>query len=345
MHQMHGRRDCRIAGAITLRVRGMENGHCCGHRGQLQRQSSGHWRVFPTTARIPSSQIYHSSLEQRQFQVLHHAMTSHHLHKIILSVKLFAVLAQCAHLNYSGEAITTRFWDCCKPSCGWKGKADFTRPVLSCTADDKPADIAAGTGCNGGTAFQCSNQQPWAVNDTLSYGFAGTFITTELTGGSVESAWCCACYQLDFTSEPLIGKSMIIQASNTAYDINTANRFTLAVPGGNTTSTDACAQQYGVDQSVFGENMAGVSSIDGCQNLPETLRAGCQWRFDWLQDASFPSANFKRVLCPTEITNITQCVRDDEKVLSGEVSSAHSLTPASYTMASLAVVLLGVLSI
>ncbi|KAI8934872.1 hypothetical protein NX059_008548 [Plenodomus lindquistii] len=272
-------------------------------------------------------------------------MPSYHLPKIVFSVELFWILAQCADLNYSSEAITTRFWDCCKPSCGWNGKADFNQPVLSCTADDKPTDVAAGTGCNGGTAFQCSDQQPWIINDTMSYGYAGTFITADLTHGDVESAWCCACYQLDFTSEPLIGKSMIVQASNTAYDVNTANRFSLAVPGGNTTSTNACAQQYGVDQSVFGENMAGVSSIDDCQNLPEKLRAGCQWRFDWFQDASYPSANFKRVLCPTEITAKTQCVRSDEKILAGEASSAHSLTPASYTMASLAVVLLGVLSI
>lgn len=230
-------------------------------------------------------------------------MPSRHLRNTILSLELFTIVAQCALLNYTGEAITTRFWDCCKPSCSWNGKADFSQPVLSCTADDKPADVAAGTGCNGGTAFQCSNQQPWKINDTLSYGYAGVYITPDITHGSVESAWCCACYQLDFTSEPLVGKSMIVQASNTAYDVTTANRFSLAVsickhiglpklslqvPGGNTSSTNACAQQYGVSQSVFGANMAGVSSKDDCQNLPENLQSGCQWRFDWFKDASYP---------------------------------------------------------
>lgn len=233
-------------------------------------------------------------------------MTPQYIRNIALALELFAVLAQGAKLNYTGEAVTTRFWDCCKPSCGWKGKADFSNPVESCTADNKPTDYAAGTGCNGGTAYQCSNQQPWKINDTLSYGYAGAFIMPSLTGGGIEDAWCCACYQLDFTSEPLIGKRMIIQASNTAYDVTNVNRFSLAVsssgaictnfselillqvPGGNTTSTNACAQQYGVDQSVFGENMVGVSSIDDCQNLPEDLRAGCQWRFDWYKDASFP---------------------------------------------------------
>ncbi|CAI9626872.1 endoglucanase 1 precursor [Alternaria burnsii] len=272
-------------------------------------------------------------------------MMPQHLRNIALTIEFFAVLARCAHLNYTGEAVTTRFWDCCKPSCGWNGKAQFSRPVESCTADDKPTDIAAGTGCNGGSAFQCSNQQPWAINDTLSYGYAGVYITPDLTHGGIEDAWCCACYQLNFTSEPLIGKSMIVQASNTAYDVTNANRFSLAVPGGNTTSTNACAQQYGVSQSVFGENMAGVKSIDDCQNLPKNLRAGCEWRFDWFKDASYPSANFKRVVCPSEITAKTNCIRNDDKVLAGEASSAQSLTPSSSTMAFFVVIILGLISI
>jgi hypothetical protein len=165
----------------------------------------------------------------RFYQISHHAMTTHYLRNVPLSLGLFAVLAQCAHLNYSGEAITTRFWDCCKPSCAWDAKADVNRPVLSCTSDDKPTDTKAGTGCNGGSSYQCSNQQPWAVNDTLSYGYAGVFLMSDLVHGGIEGAWCCACYKLDFTSEPLRGKSIILQASNTAYDVTTTNRFSLAV--------------------------------------------------------------------------------------------------------------------
>ncbi|OAL49971.1 endoglucanase [Pyrenochaeta sp. DS3sAY3a] len=272
-------------------------------------------------------------------------MTPHYLRNFALSLELFAIFAQCAHLNYTGEAVTTRFWDCCKPSCAWNGKAEVSSPVQSCNIEDKPTDMAAGTGCNGGTAYQCSNQQPWAINDTMSYGYAGVFITPDLTHGGIEGAWCCACYQLDFTEEPLKGKSMIVQASNTAYDITTTNRFSLAVPGGNTTSTNACAQQYGVDQSVFGEVMAGVSSKDDCKNLPTPLQAGCNWRFDWFGDASSPRANFKRVVCPAEITSKTNCVRNDDKVLAGEVSSAPSLPPTAPIVAAAFAVLLGILSI
>lgn len=158
-------------------------------------------------------------------------MTPQYFRKALLSIQLLAIIARCAHLNYSGEAVTTRFWDCCKPSCAWPQKADFSKPVLSCNADDKPMpDAQAGTACGtGGTAYQCSNQQPWAINDTLSYGFAGVFIMPALTHGGIEGAWCCACYQLDFTSDPLQGKSLIVQASNTAYDVTTTNRFSIAV--------------------------------------------------------------------------------------------------------------------
>ena len=139
---------------------------------------------FPGTVRIPCYHTVCSSLDI-DFSS-YHAMTQHHFRNIIISLELFAVLARCACLNYTGEALTTRFWDCCKPSCGWVGKADFSSPVVACTADDKPTDLAAGTGCKGGNAFQCSNQQPWAINDTLSYGYAGVFITSDLTGGGIE---------------------------------------------------------------------------------------------------------------------------------------------------------------
>jgi hypothetical protein len=87
---------------------------------------------------------------------------------------------------------TTRYWDCCKPSCGWSGKASVTAPVKSCDKSDNPlADMNAKNGCeSGGSAFMCTGQSPWAVNDNLAYGFAAA----KLSGGS-ESSWCCACYE------------------------------------------------------------------------------------------------------------------------------------------------------
>ncbi len=87
---------------------------------------------------------------------------------------------------------TTRYWDCCKPSCGWSGKASVSSPVRSCDKKDNPlADLAAQTGCeSGGKAFMCTNQSPWAINDNLAYGFAAARLTD-----MGESQWCCACYE------------------------------------------------------------------------------------------------------------------------------------------------------
>lgn len=260
------------------------------------------------------------------------------LRNISIALNLFIFLAHAS--NFSGTALTTRFWDCCKPSCGWELKAKFNRPVQTCNATGAPLDVKVGTGCKGGDGYQCSDQQPWAVNDTFSYGFAGVYFTGH---PEIETFWCCACYQLDFTDDPLRGKSMIIQASNTAYDVTTANRFSLAIPGGNQTKEDGCSRQYGMDQNVFGQMGSGLGSKGDCDKLPQELRDACKWRFDWYKDASFPAVKFKRVTCPKELTDKTQCIRDDDKTFM--TSSAPSLAPGLSVVAVLAIAIAGLLSV
>lgn len=134
----------------------------------------------------------------------------------------------------SGSGTSTRYWyissdldkpppnvsrDCCKPSCGWP-MAGITSPVTTCDASDKPlTDTEAVSGGQGGTAYMCSDQTPWAINADLAYGFAA------VGGGSPQ---CCACYQLTFTSTVLQGKKMIVQATNTGNDLSSTH-FDLAV--------------------------------------------------------------------------------------------------------------------
>lgn len=138
--------------------------------------------------------------------------------------------ATAAGLNVSGDVTISRNWDCCKPSCSWKFKAEVNQPVQACGVNGQAVDPDAGSGCNdGGTAYQCPSQQPWAVNDTFAYGFGGAFLRGALTNGKLEEAWCCACYQIDFTDESLKGKKMIMQAVNTLYDKTDKNRFSLSV--------------------------------------------------------------------------------------------------------------------
>ena len=127
----------------------------------------------------------------------------------------------------SGQGKTTRYWDCCKPSCAWPMKGNAPSPVQTCDKNDKALNDGGNTksGCDtgGGNAFMCSSQSPWAVNETHSYGWSAVAIS-----GSNEAAWCCACYELKFTSGPVSGKTMIVQATNTGGDLSN-NHFDLAV--------------------------------------------------------------------------------------------------------------------
>jgi len=59
----------------------------------------------------------------------------------------------------------------------------------------------------------CENQQPWAVSDSLSYGFAAA----ALPGG--ESVSCCKCYALTFIDPPIRGKQLVVQVTNTGADV------------------------------------------------------------------------------------------------------------------------------
>lgn len=142
---------------------------------------------------------------------------------------LLALLPFFLHVNgqASGTGTTTRYWDCCKPSCSWPGKTTLaagSNPVGTCDANNNPlTDYNTVSACNGGTAYMCGNESPWAVSDTLSYGFAAVNIA-----GGTEASWCCACYELTFTSGPVAGKKIIVQATNTGGDLG-GNQFDLAV--------------------------------------------------------------------------------------------------------------------
>ena len=147
--------------------------------------------------------------------------------KMFRNLTILALLTTFATLGAtqaSGTARTTRYWDCCKPSCAWPCKAAVTAPVTTCDIHDQPlSDNNAGSGCNGGSSYMCSDQSPWAVSDDLAYGFA----SVNFAGGS-EGSWCCACYELTFTSGPVAGKKMVVQATNTGGDVGNT-RFDLAV--------------------------------------------------------------------------------------------------------------------
>jgi len=199
---------------------------------------------------------------------------------------------------------TTRYWDCCKPSCSWSGKASVSSPVNTCNRNGSIiSDVNARSGCDGGEAFMCTDQQPWAVSDTLSYGFAAASIS----GGS-EASWCCACYKLTFTSTSIAGKQMIVQVTNTGGDLG-ENHFDLQMPGGGLGIFDGCSTQFNTNAASWGERYGGLRSADGCANLPASLQKGCQWRFNWFENADNPAMEFEEVECPAELIAKTGCKR------------------------------------
>ncbi|KAI9835488.1 MAG: hypothetical protein M1837_003780 [Sclerophora amabilis] len=184
----------------------------------------------------------------------------------------------------SGSGVTTRYWDCCKPSCAWPGKADVTNPVRTCDVNDNPlADPGVKSGCeDGGNSYMCSDNSPWAVNDHLSYGFAAASIA-----GSNEASWCCDCYELTFTSGPVSGKQMVVQVTNTGGDLG-QNHFDIAMPGGGVGLFNGCTKQYGAPSSGWGEQYGGIRSAQECAAFNPKIKAGCEWRFGWFQNANNP---------------------------------------------------------
>lgn len=136
---------------------------------------------------------------------------------------LAALRAASASIN--GTAFTSMYWDCCKPDCAWEGQSDFTKPVLTCDKNDNPLrDLSAQSACDDGPATVCTDQTPWAVNDTFSYGFASVFIK-----GAELKSWCCSCFELEFTDTSIRGKRMIVQGINTNYNEDEKNYFSLTV--------------------------------------------------------------------------------------------------------------------
>lgn len=223
----------------------------------------------------------------------------------------------------------TRYWDCCKPACGWKGNVPGgSTPVSSCGmanqsfGGDHEQASACPNGSNG-SAFMCWNFGPWAVSDTLSYGFAAIS-----KGGD----YCGRCYQLQFTgkshnanvdtgSAGLAGKTMIVQAINNGGVEGT--QFDLLIPGGGVGDFNACATQWGT--SSLGEQYGGfflacqkangfdyakskACAAAKCQSVFGTkpdLLASCNWFTGWFGAPDNPALVYKEVTCPAAITSVS----------------------------------------
>jgi hypothetical protein len=219
----------------------------------------------------------------------------------------------------------TRFWDCCKPHCGWSGNVPSgVSPLLSCNAQNQTlSSTNVQSACSGGTAHTCYGLAPFEVSDTLSFGYAAT------SSGDV----CGKCYQLQFTgashnagndpgSQALAGKTMIVQAINIGGDVG-GGQFDLLIPGGGVGAFNACSAQWGVSNSELGAQYGGFltacksagnhqavkacvmnrcDSVFGSRGLTD-LQQGCHWFADWFEAADNPALKYKEVACPAALTS------------------------------------------
>mmetsp|Transcript_13541 Transcript_13541/g.31167 ORF Transcript_13541/g.31167 Transcript_13541/m.31167 type:complete len:618 (+) Transcript_13541:25-1878(+) len=216
--------------------------------------------------------------------------------------------------GWAGTAKTTRYWDCCKPSCSWQSNvpSNANRPVRSCDINGREASPNAINVCGGGgdrskgASYTCIDNLPSALPD-------GT-----LTAFVASNTKCCECSEIEFTEGPVAGMRMVIQTTNSGADLG-AKHFDIMMPGGGLGIFNGCSGnapngrgQFSAPESAWGARYGGVSSRSACDGLPSEIRAGCYWRFDAFKNANNPSAKFRRVQCPTQLTSKSLCKLSDD---------------------------------
>ncbi|GME70692.1 unnamed protein product [Ambrosiozyma monospora] len=205
---------------------------------------------------------------------------------------------------------TTYYWDCCAPNFVWTSQySSVESGVTGCDSNDQPLEYSSSlkSGCqSGGNTFSCSNQHAYNVSDDLAYGFAAGKLA-EMTNAEM----ACTCFKLTFTSSAIAGKEMVVQITNTG-SYSDDHHFDLAMPGGGVGDyTTGCTSEFG-SSYTWGKTYGGISSLSDCDNIPAILQEGCRFRFQWLQGADNPTVSYEQVVCPSELTNISGCTRNDE---------------------------------
>ncbi len=196
------------------------------------------------------------------------------------------------------DAGTTRYWDCCKPHCGWHSN------MRMCDINGNDLwDQAAGSGCDNGPAFQCMDYSPIEINSRVSYGWAAF---------NNPGTNCGDCFQLDFQGN-LADKQMIVQVINIGD--GGQNSFDLLIPGGGVGANNGCSRQW--NNPPLGATYGGFALT--CKDNPECIRRmcqeafgdkpdlmrGCEWYIGWFKSTSNPKVKYAKVPCPQEIKNIS----------------------------------------
>ncbi len=214
--------------------------------------------------------------------------------------------------GHSGDCWTTRYYDCCKPSCAWSGKS-----VLCNFCDRSGTKRIRGdhvkNSCNeGGDGYNCLDNICWAISDDLAFGYAAvTYDHPRFR--------CGQCYMLEFTDDRLRGKRMVVQINNHGKDVK-QDQFDLSIPGGGEGIFHGCStKQFPSNMGynnehhpIWGKTHGGVTydQRHRCDGLPQQLRDGCRFFWDWLKGADNPRARYYQVECPPEISAKSGCKYD-----------------------------------
>ena len=240
---------------------------------------------------------------------------------LLLSTNSFFKVAA---VDVEGTAITTRYFDCCLPSCSYPSKASYSSYLKSIKKDGSAGNENGPSGCistANDASFTDVNQVPFAVDDNTAMGF----VATSPLNGKSEMDLCCSCLLLTFTDGAAKDKTMTVQITNTGVDLQASGHIDIAMPGGGAgIYKDGCPNQYGNNYD-FGAQYGGVSDRNACNNLPDEQQDGCYWRFDWFNNADNPSVSYKSVECPEALTNISKCIRSD----AGNAASQPTPSPAT----------------
>ena len=92
---------------------------------------------------------------------------------------------------------------------------------------------------------------------------------------------------------------------------------------------NCCTKQWGSD---WGAQYGGISNRDDCNFLPDPLKDGCYWRYDWFLGAINPNITFIEVACPTALTKNTGCIRANNGSSFEPSTSPSTSSPTSNTL-------------
>ncbi len=227
--------------------------------------------------------------------------------------------------GFQGRGHATRYWDCCKPSCSWSENAGHGNECRECDANQNIIyNHSTKSVCDGGSSSTCLSQIPFTIKGCDNMGFAFAAVP----GGS--PGFCGRCFLLKFDGngkyetklnhQKLLGKQLVVMASNIGYDVS-GGQFDVMIPGGGVGIFNGCANILGYNNGAqYGgfltdcENSIGYSGSDQdiynkrkeclknkCETIfkgKATAKAGCVFLADFMEAAGNPTLDYEEVECP-----------------------------------------------